>query len=150
MVLAISYFVLAWTEPSQAPPGGNVLAPLNVGSAGQSKAGGLILNTGGAATGLIVQYGNVGIGTTAPGAKLDVSGEIRATGAILSNTGKALYERHPYCSDPDAPSFYPTCQTRTCDAEAWFYYRCNGECIWGQNKPDTCNNTFVGRLISGY
>jgi len=54
MVLAISYFVLAWTEPSQAPPGGNVLAPLNVGSAGQSKAGGLILNTGGAATGLIV------------------------------------------------------------------------------------------------
>jgi len=39
---------------------------LNIGSTGQSKAGGLILNTGGAATGLIVQSGNVGIGTTTP------------------------------------------------------------------------------------
>ena len=44
----------AWTEPSTVPPAGNAAAPLNVSSQGQSKAGGLILNTGGAAIGLIV------------------------------------------------------------------------------------------------
>jgi len=65
--------IYAWTEPGQAPPGGNVSAPLNVGSIGQSKSGGLILNTGGAAIGLIVDKGNVGIGTTSPGAKLQIN-----------------------------------------------------------------------------
>lgn len=51
--LSLSYFVLAWTEPTVAPPSGNVATPLNVGATGQTKIGGLILNTGGAATGLI-------------------------------------------------------------------------------------------------
>jgi len=40
VLLAISlvnYLVLAWTEPNQSPPGGNVNAPVNVGNAGQSK-----------------------------------------------------------------------------------------------------------------
>ncbi|MBI2624992.1 MAG: hypothetical protein HYW70_01505, partial [Candidatus Nealsonbacteria bacterium] len=46
-------------EPSQSPPLGNVFAPLNVGNVGQSKAGGLILNTGGAEFGLIVDKGKV-------------------------------------------------------------------------------------------
>lgn len=36
--------VFAWTEPTSAPPEGNVDAPLNVGSKLQSKAGGLGLN----------------------------------------------------------------------------------------------------------
>ena len=88
MALAISYFVFAWTEPTQAPPGGNVPAPLNVGPAGQSKAGGLILNTGEAATGLIVQHGNVGIGTTNPGQKLDVAGNVSANNYWIGTTGK--------------------------------------------------------------
>ena len=87
MALAISYFVFAWTEPTQAPPGRNVPAPLNVGSAGQSKAGGLILNTGGAATGLIVRYGNVGIGTTGPEMQLDVNGDV----LIRSTDGAGLH-----------------------------------------------------------
>lgn len=74
----------AFTEPSQAPPGGNVPAPLNVGSAGQSKSGGLILNTGGAANGLIIDQGSVGIGTQSPSQKLDVIGYVRgATGLCI-------------------------------------------------------------------
>jgi hypothetical protein len=79
-------------------------APLNVGTTGQSKSGwlratkffvgnpptvseqgagdgllrttmGAILNEGGAATGLIVQNGNVGIGTMNPSYKLDIRNE---------------------------------------------------------------------------
>jgi hypothetical protein len=34
-------FVRAWTEPTQAPPGGNLGAPINTGSQDQTKAGGL-------------------------------------------------------------------------------------------------------------
>ena len=60
---AVAFYVIAWQEPSQAPPGGNVPAPLNVGPTGQSKSGGLILNTGGAEYGLIIDKGKVCIGT---------------------------------------------------------------------------------------
>ena len=93
MSILVGYFVLAWTEPTAPPPGGNVPAPLNVGNVGQTKAGGLILNTGGASTGLIVRYGNVGIGTTGPAQKLDINGQIRirggnpAAGRVLTATG---------------------------------------------------------------
>lgn len=38
-------FVRAWTEPSAAPPGGNIGAPINTGSNTQTKAG--VLGVGG-------------------------------------------------------------------------------------------------------
>jgi len=63
-------FSSAWVEPSD---GGNILTPLNTGPLPQSKAGGLVLNVGGAPTGLIVDKGLVGIGTTAPRGALDVT-----------------------------------------------------------------------------
>jgi len=74
MSVFVGYFIFAWTEPTQPPPQGNVPAPINVGPQGQAKEGGLILNTGGAPIGLIVQSGNVGIGTTTPAEKLDIQG----------------------------------------------------------------------------
>ncbi|MDP3990765.1 MAG: hypothetical protein Q8P63_00445 [Candidatus Nealsonbacteria bacterium] len=74
-----AFYVVAWQEPTQAPPGGNALPPLNAGNIGQSKEGGLILNTGGAGIGLIVDGGSVGIGTTEPDAKLEVAGNIIAS-----------------------------------------------------------------------
>src|SRR4030042_2321753 len=37
-------FVRAWTEPTEAPPGGNVGAPINTSDIRQTKNGGLILN----------------------------------------------------------------------------------------------------------
>lgn len=58
-----AFYVIAWQEPSQAPPGGNVATPLNTSNIGQSKAGGLILNTGGATNGLVIDKGNLCIGT---------------------------------------------------------------------------------------
>lgn len=44
MLLAISFSVLAFTEPTLAPPGGNVAAPINVSGTAQTKAGDLTVN----------------------------------------------------------------------------------------------------------
>ena len=75
MSFLVGYLVLAWTEPTAAPPGENVYAPINVGPDGQTKEGGiLVANNSGVTYGLIVRYGSVGIGTTSPGAKLEVYG----------------------------------------------------------------------------
>jgi len=84
---AIAFYTIAWEEPSAPPPGGDIPAPLNTGPIGQSKEGGLILNTGGAQYGLIVDQGNVGIGTVTPSEKLDVSGQIHATEDICTDAG---------------------------------------------------------------
>jgi hypothetical protein len=43
LCFSLSYWVLAWTEPTADPPSGNVDAPLNVGSTGQRKASWLSL-----------------------------------------------------------------------------------------------------------
>ncbi|PIS17408.1 MAG: hypothetical protein COT59_00860 [Candidatus Nealsonbacteria bacterium CG09_land_8_20_14_0_10_42_14] len=62
LVFLAAFYVVAWQEPTEAPPGGNVPTPLNVGNVGQEKVGGLILNTGGAEYGLIIDQGEVCIG----------------------------------------------------------------------------------------
>ena len=77
-------FVKAWTEPTLAPPDGNLGAPINTSSNGQAKTGGLLLNSGGAVNGLIVQNGNVGIGTNNPTKKLDVLGDAGISGVLSS------------------------------------------------------------------
>ncbi len=79
-------FAHAWIEPTTIPPGNNIFAPINSSAFGQSKVGGLILNLGNAAHGLIVKYGLVGIGTDNPQAKLDVVGKVRSTGLEVNST----------------------------------------------------------------
>lgn len=74
-----------WVGPTQAPTGGNTSAPLNVSSSAQTKSGGLLLNTGGAANGLIVQFGNTGLGTVSPSNILHVVG----TNAVPATSGGA-------------------------------------------------------------
>ena len=71
-----------YTPPTAPPPQADAYAPLNTGPTAQIKAGGLLLNTGGALNGLIVREGNVGIGMVSPQVKLDVAGAIKPGNSV--------------------------------------------------------------------
>jgi len=71
--ISLQSLLASWSPPTAVPPSANVFAPINVSNTGQAKQGGLILNTGGSANGLVVGLGNVGIGLTDPLAKLAVN-----------------------------------------------------------------------------
>ena len=93
--LSVSFqsLLAAWTAPLANPPtcatgDPGCDAPLNAGPLIQPKSGALWLNTNGLSPyGLIVESGNVGIGTTGPLSKLDVNGHIRTSGGPTFHTG---------------------------------------------------------------
>ncbi|HRZ51493.1 MAG TPA: hypothetical protein P5080_05770 [Candidatus Paceibacterota bacterium] len=88
----------AWLDPGTTAPGGNVAAPINEGASNQSKTGNLNIGSGlkmwltklgdsfslnnnsGNPVLVVGQDGNIGMGTDAPGAKLEVAGQIKITG----------------------------------------------------------------------
>ncbi len=86
---AVSYFVLAWTEPTTGPPGDNVDSPINVGGTAQSKVASISatqfidadnpaywIKPSGVGGVSAVFAENVGIGTDSPLASLDIRGTI--------------------------------------------------------------------------
>ena len=82
--------IKAWTEPTAAPPGGNIGAPINTSGIGQVKSGNLVVNglatsASNSGNALLVPSGNVGIGTTSPLTKLDVRGDVRSSTKMRSN-----------------------------------------------------------------
>ncbi len=84
---AVGFYVIAWTEPTAVPPGGNVAAPINVGLISQVKQGALGVGGVFRAFSNAIFDGNVGIGTTAPGARLDVQGDIKVGGVTIRGDG---------------------------------------------------------------
>ena len=82
-----SHLVFGFTEPGQLPGGGNVLPPLDTSATGQAKAGGLIINTGGAPVGFIVDKGAVGIGTSTPGGTLGIETSNINPGFLVNQVG---------------------------------------------------------------
>jgi hypothetical protein len=74
----------AWTAPSSIAPGGNVEAPLNVGTTTQTKAGGIV--TSGFRSLLDAFFdGPVTVGTASLPAALNVNGDICLNGRCLEN-----------------------------------------------------------------
>ncbi len=99
-VVLIAFAASAWTEPTGNPPAGNVSTPLNISATSQTKSGALSVSTlydtnntsyfidpSAAVSGTFA--GNVGIGTTSPGAKLEVNGQIKIQGGS-PGAGKIL------------------------------------------------------------
>lgn len=71
--------------------------------------------------GVFLTGGNVGVGTTAPGAKLDVSGSIRSTSAITGNSIGDFYEK-------TGSAYAPRTATNVCHMEPW----------WGTTPNTVC------------
>ncbi len=76
--LGLQTYAQTWTPPTSSPPASNAYAPLTTGPSVDIKRGGLLINTGNATNGLIIQNGNVGIGTVSPSQKLSVNGIIQS------------------------------------------------------------------------
>src|SRR3989344_134802 len=78
-VLLVGYAVFAFDPPTQAPPGGNVPAPINTGTSNQTKTGGLLsvfdlwVNSGLGVTGGATFGGTVQIGSFASSPLCDSS-----------------------------------------------------------------------------
>ncbi len=92
-------FIHAWTNPDRNPPDSNVAAPLNVGNAGQTKKGGVIINALDTDTnlpftyGLTVLNGKISFGGTLPQAstlKLGAYGKIGANSYCDLSAGNCL------------------------------------------------------------
>lgn len=96
----------AFTQPSTSPPNADSYAPLTTSPTAQSKQGGLLLNTGGATNGLIVQSGNVGIGISSPSQMLDVAGYVRAaSGVCIGSDCRTSWPASSAETDPTVQSW---------------------------------------------
>ncbi|MDD5145933.1 MAG: hypothetical protein PHF44_03785 [Candidatus Pacebacteria bacterium] len=101
MSFLVGYSVLSWTGPTGTAPASNVSAPINVSSTAQTKSGSLtipilydsdnnIYYINSASTGTAALFaGSVGIGTTSPGAKLDVNGTAYVPQLFINRSGGA-------------------------------------------------------------
>jgi len=85
VLFGVVTLVSAWTAPTQAPTGGNVAAPINVGSVEQYKSGALGIGGVFKAYSDAIFSGKVGIGTASPSQKLDVAGNVKGTGLCIGS-----------------------------------------------------------------
>src|SRR3990167_5791320 len=82
LILSIGVtYVYAWTGPTATAPGGNTLAPINVGATGQTKSGGLWLGSLGADGGATIG-GSMRIGYTSATCNTGIAGTLRYNSGI--------------------------------------------------------------------
>jgi hypothetical protein len=93
--LAFGYFIFAWTEPSQTPPGGNVPTPINVGDSDQVKSGKL----GVATDGIDSSYGlTVGNSTNRLGIKSAGNSYFERNLSVMGSLGIGNFRLKPISS----------------------------------------------------
>lgn len=99
--IGLQTYAQTWTPPASSPPNSNAYAPLTTGPSVEIKRGGLLINTGNALNGLIVQNGNVGIGTVSPSQKLDVAGYVKGqTGICIGSDCRTSWPANPGRGQP--------------------------------------------------
>ena len=132
VVLAIGFsltykLILAdWVEPPANPGESNVATPINIGTTTQSKEGSLRVNTVGNENGFIVYYGNVGVGSLLPYAKLDIAGGLKVGTDSICNVSKDGTIRYNFSNK----------KLEFCDSTSWKEFKivcpigfsdCNGD-----------------------
>jgi len=156
--------LLAWTEPTEVPPSGNVPTPINVGSTFQTKTGSLAVTTlydtddptgtyyvnpSGPISGIF--SGKVGIGTTTPTSLLEVAGEIKSA----TTTTQDIVVKNQMCLGGICRSEWPSSvggckiQGQRYSDETWvditdaMYF--DGTCVLDWNR-----NCYKKEIFSGY
>lgn len=125
-------FVRAWVEPTVAPPGGNIGAPITVGDSSQRKTGSLsiagVFKTEDE-TILASDGGNVGVGVSDPVVKLDVNGGINSTGLVEAVMLKLKGSVAPACNSGNEGTFYFNSSSKK-------FFGCDGKGTWKELKFD--------------
>jgi hypothetical protein len=136
-------FAVAWTEPTAAPPGGNLGAPINTGATAQTKSGGMNI------------MGSIGIGTVTPQARLDVNGSVKLgldTVCNINKKGAMAYnsDKLQYCNGAEWQNISSSAsklKTGGCSS-SWYpphglgsawgtgYSYCTN--FWGGNEAESC------------
>lgn len=142
-----AFYVVAWQEPASAPPGGNVATPLNTSNIGQSKQGGLILNTGGALNGLIIDKGNLCLGTDCRSSWPAEGGGVIITyhmDAVSYQSGNTYYSQTKTYNCPEGSTavqtYCKTYPTQLCRTQA--------DCSMSYVNADACNCSVSGRTAT--
>ena len=125
--LSVGVAYAAWTGPTEAPPNGNVPAPINVGTTGQVKNGGLGLNT-------LTVFGNSLFGgSTGSNAYINFGPTSGASGyGIRDNAGTLEFKN----SGGDWASLQST-----------LYTLCGGDCGGGGTPPYDIGRERVVRIV---
>jgi hypothetical protein len=130
---------LAWTDPTSAPPGGNVAAPINVGSTDQVKNGGLGVNS-------LAVFGNSLFGGSAgSNAYLNFGATFGSSGyGIRDNAGILEFKNNGGSWDPIQTVIYNYCQGGACGgAGPWTV---SGNNIYNNSSA----NVGIGTASPGY
>ena len=101
----ISYGFAAWTEPTASPPEGNISAPINISSTGQTKSGTLTINADFTANRLIdTSSGNYYVDPANTGVSALLAGKVSIgtveNDATLHITGGVCITADATCTDP--------------------------------------------------